>query len=94
MGMLGCAILIPGPPGMLGVFQAGIYAGMTMYFPTAIVKGPGAAYVFLMYASQVALQVLLGGLGMLWLQRHGLERRNRLRALEQADLDVAPTEAQ
>ena len=27
MGMLGCAILIPGPPGMLGVFQAGIYLG-------------------------------------------------------------------
>ena len=35
MGMLGCTILIPGPPGLLGVFQAGIYAGMTMYFPTA-----------------------------------------------------------
>jgi len=92
MGMLGCAILIPGPPGMLGVFQAGIYAGMTMYFPTSIVVGPGAAYVFLMYASQVLLQLVLGGVGMLWLQRHGME--GGLRALEQADLDVAPTEAQ
>ncbi len=65
MGMLGCAILIPGPPGMLGVFQAGIYAGMTMYFPTAIVTGPGAAYVFLMYASQVVFQLAIGGLGMM-----------------------------
>src|SRR6185369_813042 len=37
MGMLGCTILIPGPPGLLGVFQAGIYAGMTMYFPTHVV---------------------------------------------------------
>jgi uncharacterized protein (TIRG00374 family) len=53
MGMLGCAILIPGPPGMLGAFQAGIYAGMTMFFPTSIVTGPGAAYVFLLYAVQV-----------------------------------------
>ena len=26
MGMLGCAILIPGPPGLLGVFQAGLVA--------------------------------------------------------------------
>ena len=64
MGMLGCAILIPGPPGMLGVFQAGIYAGMTMYFPTDIVTGPGAAYVFLMYATQVVLTLALGGLGL------------------------------
>ena len=41
MGMLGCAILIPGPPGLLGVFQAGIYAGMTMYYPTNVVVGAG-----------------------------------------------------
>lgn len=91
MGMLGCAILIPGPPGMLGVFQAGIYAGMTMYYPTSIVVGPGAAYVFIMYASQVVFQLIAGGLGMLWLQRHGME--GGLRALEDAELDVAPTEA-
>jgi uncharacterized protein (TIRG00374 family) len=53
MGMLGCTILIPGPPGLLGVFQAGIYAGMTMYFPTNIVTTAGAAYVFLLYATQL-----------------------------------------
>jgi uncharacterized protein (TIRG00374 family) len=53
MGMLGCTILIPGPPGLLGVFQAGIYAGMTMYFPTSVVTGAGSAYVFLLYAIQL-----------------------------------------
>jgi hypothetical protein len=53
MGMLGVTILIPGPPGLLGVFQAGIYAGMTMYFPTHVVTAQGAAYVFLMYAVQL-----------------------------------------
>ena len=41
LGLLACTVLIPGPPGLLGVFQAGIYAGMTMYFPTEIVTGPG-----------------------------------------------------
>lgn len=91
MGMLGCSILIPGPPGLLGVFQAGVYAGMTMYYPTNVVVGPGAAYVFLMYASQVVFQLVAGGLGMVWLQRHGME--GGLKALEQAELDVAPTEA-
>ena len=53
MGMLGCTILIPGPPGLLGVFQAGIYAGMTMYFPTHVVTGAGSAFVFLLYAVQL-----------------------------------------
>jgi uncharacterized membrane protein YbhN (UPF0104 family) len=91
MGMLGCAIIIPGPPGMLGVFQAGIYAGMTMYYPTSIVVGPGAAYVGIMYASQVVFQLAAGGLGVVWLHRHGMEAG--LGALEQANLDVAPTEA-
>ncbi len=64
LGMLGCTILIPGPPGLLGVFQAGIYAGMTMYFPTEIVTGPGAAYVFLVYATQVVLTILAGVWGV------------------------------
>ena len=64
MGFLGCAILIPGPPGLLGVFQAGIYAGMTMYFPTEIVTGPGAAFVFLLYGAQLVLQIAMGGWGL------------------------------
>ncbi len=78
MGMLGCAILIPGPPGLLGVFQAGIYAGMTMFFPTSIVTGPGAAYVFLMYASQVVFQLVLGAMCL-------MSERGGLRALEEAE---------
>jgi uncharacterized membrane protein YbhN (UPF0104 family) len=64
MGMLSCTILIPGPPGLLGLFQAGIYAGLTMYFPTAIVIGPGAAYVFLLYTVQVILQFITGAWGL------------------------------
>jgi hypothetical protein len=58
MGMLGCTVLIPGPPGLLGVFQAGIYAGMTMYFPLQVVTQGGAAYVFLLYAVQLVWTVL------------------------------------
>lgn len=61
MGMLGVTILIPGPPGLLGVFQAGIYAGMTMYFPTEVVTSAGSAYVFLMYAAQLVWTVLGAG---------------------------------
>jgi len=62
MGMLGCTVLIPGPPGLLGVFQAGIYAGMTMYFPTHVVTGGGAAFVFLLYVTQLAWTIFGAGL--------------------------------
>jgi len=64
MGMLSCAILIPGPPGLLGFFQAGVYAGMTMYFPTDIVAGPGVAYVFVLYIVQVVWSLGLGAWGV------------------------------
>jgi uncharacterized protein (TIRG00374 family) len=83
MGMLSCAILIPGPPGLLGLFQIGIFAGMTMYFPTAIVTGPGAAYVFLMYIAQVIWTFALGGWG-LW--HEGGARR--LRGVDQAGAEA------
>ena len=61
MGLLGVTILVPGPPGLLGVFQLGIYAGMTMYYPTSVVQGPGSLYVFLMYACQVLWTVGAAG---------------------------------
>ena len=93
MGMLGCAILIPGPPGLLGVFQAGIYAGMTMYYPTNVVVGAGAAYVFLMYASQVVFQLLFGGLGLV-MQRGGLKALEDADALVGADAVGTPADAQ
>jgi glycosyltransferase 2 family protein len=60
MGLLGCTMLIPGPPGLLGVFQVGLYAGMTMYVPREVVIGSGAAYVFLVYASQLVVQIVTG----------------------------------
>jgi hypothetical protein len=59
LGMLGCAVMLPGPPGLLGVFQAGLYAGMVMYYPTAVVTGPGASFVFLTYATQVTCQLAM-----------------------------------
>ena len=42
MGMLGVTILIPGPPGLVGIFQTGIYCGMSMYFAPTVVTGEGA----------------------------------------------------
>jgi hypothetical protein len=65
MGMLGIAAALPGPPGLIGLFQAGAYAAMTMYFPREIVTGPGAAYVFLLYVLQVGFVMLSAGVCLL-----------------------------
>jgi hypothetical protein len=87
MGLLGCTILVPGPPGLLGTFQAGIYAAMTMYYPTHVVTGPGAAYVFLLYSAQVLFQLTAAALAL------GFERRTRsaLVALERTETVVGAT---
>jgi hypothetical protein len=79
MGMLGCALLIPGPPGLLGVFQAGIYAGMAMYFVASTVAGAGAAFAFLLYMSQLALHVVTGAWG-LWTEGGARRLRGALAA--------------
>ena len=52
MGMLGVSVLIPGPPGALGIFQAGIFCGITMYYPVEIVKERGPVYACLMFLVQ------------------------------------------
>ena len=83
MGMLGVRDPHPGAPPARssgGVFQAGVYAGMTMFYPTSIVTGPGAAYVFLMYASQVVFQLMAGGAGLL-LDRGGLKKLEEAEAI-------------
>lgn len=88
MGMLGCTILIPGPPGLLGVFQAGIYAGMTMYFPTSIVTGAGAAYVFLLYAVQLVWTLVSAGF-FLAIDRSALKALSKAPVLEASDLALS-----
>lgn len=86
MGMLGVTILIPGPPGLLGTFQAGIYAGMTMYYPTEVVTGAGAGYVFLLYLLQLGCTTLSAAFFL-------VSERGALKALQEtplADPQAAP----
>jgi hypothetical protein len=88
MGMLGVTILIPGPPGLLGVFQAGVYAGMTMYYPTEVVTGPGAAYVFVLYAVTVVWTLAAGGVSLL-VDRESLEAIESAEVAMEHDEDLA-----
>jgi glycosyltransferase 2 family protein len=86
MGMLGVTILIPGPPGLVGIFQTGIYCGLSMYFAPSVVTGQGAAFTFLLFVIQFAWQVVAAGFFL-------LGDRSALRAFEEAE-GMAPAPAE
>lgn len=59
LGILALGILTPNAPGLFGTFQLSLYAGLAMYFPPEQVVGPGAAFVFLLYALQLGLTLMV-----------------------------------
>ncbi len=67
MACIGIGILVPSGPGYFGAFQLSAYAALAMYIPEASLRANGAAFVFLLYVTQVGFHVLamLAGLGML-----------------------------
>jgi uncharacterized protein (TIRG00374 family) len=60
MGVLAMGILLPSAPGLFGAFQFSVFAALLMYFPREVVEQQGAAYVFLMYVSQLAFHLVAG----------------------------------
>lgn len=64
LGILGLGVLTPGAPGHFGSFQLAVYAGMALYYPSAVISGPGAALAFILYTTQIGLPILGGGLGL------------------------------
>lgn len=65
IGVLALGILVPNAPGFFGAYQLSIYASFAMYFPLEVVVGPGAAYVFFSYLSQLFVTVVAAIAGML-----------------------------
>ncbi|EYF02106.1 Hypothetical protein CAP_7446 [Chondromyces apiculatus DSM 436] len=64
VGVLHLGVLLPNAPGYFGAFQVAVYAGLAMYYPPAEVAGPGAAVVFLLYATQVGLTLLTAAVAL------------------------------
>ncbi len=82
MGTLGVAILIPGPPFLLGTFQTGIIAGLGLYFGDEVLRGAGLAYASLLFATQFMWTMLAGGVSL------ALDKRGML-ALREAEESLA-----
>jgi len=83
MGVLGVTILIPGPPALIGLFQLGLCAGMTMYFPKGVIESQGMVYVLLCFGIQLVWTAFSGGYLL-------LRDRKNLRALEEAEGILPP----
>jgi uncharacterized protein (TIRG00374 family) len=83
VGCLGVGILVPAGPGYFGAFQLSTYMALAMYFPEAMLVGPGAAFVFFLYATQVGFHILAMAVGLL------LDHRDRGRA-EAAGATMTP----
>jgi hypothetical protein len=65
VGCLGFGILVPAGPGYFGAFQGSTYAALAMYFPEAVLFGPGAMFVFLLYVTQVGFHVVAMVVGLI-----------------------------
>jgi glycosyltransferase 2 family protein len=65
MGCLGIGILVPSGPGYFGAFQLSTYMALGMFFKEEALKGPGAAFVFLLYATQVGFHLVAMVIGLL-----------------------------
>ena len=59
-GVLALGVLAPNAPGFFGAFQFSIYAGLALYIPREQILVEGSLYVFLSYALQIGLPVVVG----------------------------------
>jgi hypothetical protein len=85
MGVLALGILLPNAPGFFGAFQISVYAALALYFTPDRVVGPGAAFVFLIYLSQMAITFGAAAIGMA-VEGTGLKEALSARS---AELDAA-----
>jgi hypothetical protein len=58
VGCLGMGVLVPAGPGFFGAFQLSTYMALAMFFREEQLTGPGAAFVFLLYAAQVGVHIV------------------------------------
>ncbi|UQA58023.1 lysylphosphatidylglycerol synthase transmembrane domain-containing protein [Polyangium aurulentum] len=84
MGCIGIGILVPSGPGYFGAFQLSAYMALAMYFPETALRGPGAAFVFLLYVTQVGWHLVATAIGL------GLMRAPEVEASISGSVSEAP----
>jgi uncharacterized protein (TIRG00374 family) len=87
MGVLVAGVMIPGPPGMMGTFQAATYVGLSLFMPEALAKSSGLAYANVLWLCQTVQQV---GLGLILLSVGHLSFRDIATKLDKEGEASAP----
>lgn len=64
MGCIGIGILVPSGPGYFGAFQLAAYMALATTIPEAQIRGPGGAFVLLLYVAQTGVHLLAAGVGL------------------------------
>lgn len=54
-GVLALGILVPNAPGFFGTYQLSLYGALALFYPEEVVRGRGAALVFLLYLGQIGV---------------------------------------
>jgi hypothetical protein len=67
MAVMNIALLVPGGPAQLGIFQTGVALGLSMVLPADLVRDRGSTFAFYLYVCQLSTIVLAG-----WWSQHGL----------------------
>jgi hypothetical protein len=57
MSVLAVGILLPAGPGLFGAFQYSLFLALGLFLAPAVVRGPGAAFVFLLWVIQLGLHL-------------------------------------
>lgn len=65
LAIMNLALLVPGGPAQLGVFQAGVTVGLHLFASNDVVRTAGSTFAFYLYVCQLSTIVLLG-LGSQW----------------------------
>lgn len=67
MAVMNIALLVPGGPAQLGIFQTGVALGLHMVLPATTIRDDGSTFAFYLYVCQLSTIVLAG-----WWSQHGL----------------------
>ena len=60
LAIMNLALLVPGGPAQLGVFQAGVTVGLHLFVSADVVRTAGSTFAFYLYVCQLSTIVLLG----------------------------------
>lgn len=67
MAVMNIALLVPGGPAQLGIFQTGVALGLSMVLPAELIHDRGSTFAFYLYVCQLSTIVLAG-----WWSQHTL----------------------